>query len=479
MSNRIVFQPLITFKIKEILKVMFKKEVIEFLNLLAFFKGDCTAYLVGGAVRDALLGDNNPKDLDIEVHGVTEEQLLEIAKQFGKASLVGQSFGVIKLQHPKLGEIDLSLPRTEKKVSQGHKGFEVQVDPYLGIKAALSRRDFTINAMAWNPSQGLVDPFNGAVDLEGKVLRHVSDQFAEDPLRVLRGMQFCGRFGLTAAPETIELCKTLMSEFHTLAVERVWIEWEKWATKSIVPSKGLQFLADCGWIQFFPEVAAMRDTPQDPTHHPEGEVLLHTALVCDAAANIANREGLSKDQQLVLLMAALCHDMAKPETTEFIGGRWRAIGHEKAGGQVALQFLESLGVPNWLPEKVIPLVENHLAHCNPATPRMVRRLAKRLGKASIQELAWLVEADVSGRPPLPQYLPQSMKDILGLANELNVQQEAQKPILQGRHLIQLGMKPSKEFSVILAKAMEAQLDGEFSDGEEGIEWLQSNVIVQA
>lgn len=459
---------------------MFNQDIINFLQQLE--DQGCTPYIVGGAVRDALLGDFNPKDLDIEVYTVSPEKLLLIASSFGKASLVGQSFGVIKLQHPTLGEIDISLPRRDSKVSAGYKGFTVEVDPFMSVQEASSRRDFTINSMMWNPTKGLVDPHGGEQDLKDRILRHTSSAFAEDPLRVLRGVQFVGRFNLTAAPETVELCKQLKGEFSSLAVERIWIEWEKWATKSTTPSRGLMALQETTWIDLYPELAAIQGVPQNPQWHPEGSVDVHTWYVCDAAANIAVSEGLSKEDRTVLMFAALCHDLAKATTTEWKDGKWTSYGHEKAGEEPTISFLQSIGAPNWVVERVVPLVKEHLAYAGKDEPtaKMVRRLAERLGdKVSIKMLSLLVWADQSGRPPLPQVMPERMAKIVEMAEVEHVIHGKPKPILLGRHLIQLGLKPNKKFGVILAKAMEAQLEGEFGNEEEGIEWLQSNVIVQS
>ncbi|MCA9759883.1 MAG: polynucleotide adenylyltransferase, partial [Candidatus Eisenbacteria bacterium] len=181
-----------------------------------------------------------PKDFDVEVYGLGLDRLTELLRRHGRVHAVGRSFGVLKLCLPGGLDVDVSLPRRESKAGRGHKGFLVEPDPQLRLEEAAARRDFTINAMAYDPVAGeLLDPFHGRADLAARILRHVGPAFAEDPLRVLRGMQLAGRFGLAMSPETALLARSLFGEHDTLSVERVWAEWEKWAGKSTRPSAGL------------------------------------------------------------------------------------------------------------------------------------------------------------------------------------------------------------------------------------------------
>src|SRR5476651_2605496 len=217
----------------------------EFLAVLDAVRRVGRPRLVGGCVRDWLLG-LEPKDFDIEVPGVTFEELHRALVPFGATDVVGRSFGVIKLR---LGgtEYDFSLPRRESKTGAGHRGFAVAPDPELGDAEAAARRDFTLNAIAWDPFTGtLIDPHGGERDLRARVLRHTGPAFSEDPLRVLRAMQLAARFDLTLAPETAVLCRSIADTFAELPVERVWGEWDKWATKAAKPSRGLAVLKDTG-----------------------------------------------------------------------------------------------------------------------------------------------------------------------------------------------------------------------------------------
>ena len=244
--------------------------------------------IVGGAVRDWLLG-LEPKDFDLEVAQASFADLHRVLSPLGATDVVGRSFGVIKLRLSSGTEYDIALPRRESKTGAGHRGFAVEPDPTLSDAEAAARRDFTINALAWDPiAHALIDPHGGEADLHARRLRHTSPAFVEDPLRVLRAMQLAGRFDLTLDPATAALCRSIAPTFAELPVERIWHEWAKWAEKSAAPfgrpSAGLRALADTGWLAHFPELAALAGCPQDPEWHPEGDVFAHTGHCCDALA---------------------------------------------------------------------------------------------------------------------------------------------------------------------------------------------------
>ena len=197
------------------------------------------ALMVGGSVRDLLCG-RHVKDVDIEVFGLAPDDLKRILGEAYELDLVGISFGVLKIKHL---DIDISLPRRESKRGLGHKGFDIASDPFLPIPEAASRRDFTVNAIYYDPlAEELIDPHGGARDLADGVLRHVSEKFREDPLRVLRGMQFVARFGLDPAPETIAICRTVTPE--GLPPERLFEEWAKLLVKGVQIGRGLAFLRE-------------------------------------------------------------------------------------------------------------------------------------------------------------------------------------------------------------------------------------------
>jgi tRNA nucleotidyltransferase (CCA-adding enzyme) len=448
------------------------------------------ALIAGGAVRDALLG-LHPKDIDIEVYGISYDALAEFLKAHGRVDLVGKSFGVVKFRAQGASEgaeCDFSVPRRDSKTGPAHRDFLTTFDPSITPREAASRRDFTINAMAYDPLAGeLLDFFGGRADLENRILRATSSAFAEDPLRVLRGMQFACRFDLTVDPATADLSRSIANEYATLAKERVAEEFMKWAIKSspplASPGRITDYLADAGWLRHFPEIEKMRGVPQDPEWHPEGDVSIHTMLVLNEAARIADRDGLDNDDRAVLMFAALAHDFAKAGTTalrERDGRmRWTAWGHEAAAGPQARQFLTRIGIKSAIVEQVVKLVENHLAHSSigpEVTPRAVRRLAVRLAPASIAQLIRLIEADASGRPPRPRGLPESAERIRDMAGAQSVGEKPQAPLILGRHVLPyFEDRPGAHIGEVTRAAYEAQSDGEFSTEEEALAWLDRYV----
>ena len=198
-------------------------------------------WLVGGCVRDLVLG-RQPRDLDLEIFGLPTGQLHALLGEHFSVQFVGKAFGVFKLQGL---PVDISIPSRMLTDNSSVPGPLRQSDPGMEIDEALSRRDFTINAMAWDPDTlDFHDPFHGRDDLKTGTLRHVSERFAEDPLRVLRGMQLAARYDLAAAPETIALGRSLTQDY--LPSERIWEEWKKFLLQGVTLSKGLQWIHDCG-----------------------------------------------------------------------------------------------------------------------------------------------------------------------------------------------------------------------------------------
>jgi tRNA nucleotidyltransferase (CCA-adding enzyme) len=438
--------------------------------------------LVGGGVRDWLLG-LEPKDFDIEVAGTDFETLQRTLAPFGATDVVGRSFGVVKVRSAATkAEYDFSLPRRESKTGAGHRGFAVAPDPGLGDAEAAARRDFTVNAIAYDPASGaLIDPHGGRADLAARVLRATGPAFVEDPLRVLRAFQLAARFDFSLAPETAALCRSIADSYAELPVERVWGEWEKWATKSVRPSRGLAVLEETGWLRHFPELAALRGTPQEPEWHPEGDVFAHTKFCLDALAGLDGWKTAEAGRRRMLSVAVLAHDFGKPGTTvraERRGAiRWVSPGHEPAGGPLAVAFLRRIGAPLELDEPVAALVVNHLLHHRGRdggfTPSHVRRLARKLAPATIEDLALVMMADANGRPP------KDASDSAPLIEQLRTQalalalaQKAPRPIILGRHLVEIGRRPGPDFKPILDAAFEAQLDGVFSNEMEGLTWLE-------
>lgn len=427
-------------------------------------------YFVGGYVRDHLLGIAN-KDIDIEVFNINLGDLVSILNKFGQIKTVGVSFGVIKLT---IGEVefDFSLPRTENKIGNGSKGFIVETNQNINTLQASERRDFTFNALLMTPDGRIIDHHNGIEHLEKRIIKHTSLKFAEDPLRVLRGFQFAGRFGMSLNPSTASLCNKLKSEAKYLSKERIWGEWWKWASKSTSPSMGLKFLADAGWL--ISQLKNLMGCPQNSEWHPEGDVWTHTLHVCDEAVKIAERQNLNELERGILVLSSVCHDMGKPLVTKKdSNNRWVSPKHNNP--RVANDFLESIGCPKSIKEVVLKLVEEHMVHLNPVSEKSVKRLILRLKPAKTSQLIALIEADANGRPPLVGGLPNNAKRIKEIQEKIG---DRILPILKGRHLINMGMRPGKHFGPILEEAWQAQINGEFNTLQGGISWLESKRITK-
>ena len=439
--------------------------------------------LVGGGVRDWLLG-LKPKDFDVEVAGVDFEELHRALAPFGATDVIGRSFGVIKVRSTSGAEYDFSLPRRESKTGAGHRGFAVAPDASLSDEEAAARRDFTVNAIAYDPlTRTIIDPHGGQADLKARVLRHTSAAFVEDPLRVLRAFQLAARFDFSLAPETAALCRSIVDTFAELPVERVWAEWQKWAVKSVKPSRGLAVLEETGWLKHFPEIAILRGTPQEPEWHPEGDVFTHTQLCLDALVGLEGWQASDESRRCILTLAVLAHDFGKPATTQRAERRgqmrWISPGHEAAGRPITEIFLRRIGAPFELTPPVCALVVDHLAHHHGKTDftdTSVRRLARRLAPATIDDLALVMRADHGGRPPLrPPETLLRIEQLQAKAHALELAQAAPKPIVLGRHLVALGKKPGPDFKPVLSEAFEAQLDGAFTDEAGGVAWLKERL----
>lgn len=428
-------------------------------------------FLVGGCVRDALMG-LTPKDLDIEVYGIGSREIENaLRKKFGIIK-VGAAFGVTKVKDQ---PIDISVPRRENRTGVRHQDFEVQADPTMTYREACERRDFTVNAILWNPFTGeLVDPWNGLGDLKAKVLRHVSPKFSEDPLRVLRAMQFAARLEFSVAPETVQLCSTLTPQ--DLPAERIWEEWTKLILRGVKPSCGLHFLRACGWTKFFPELHAIIGVEQDSDWHPEGDVWNHTALCLDAYARERTHDTF---EDTVVGLAVLLHDLGKATTTKReADGRIHAYGHEAESLPLAEKFLGRITRETKLIEAVLPLVRWHgqplELYRAKAGDAAVRRLANKVGR--IDRLVRVDSADRKGRGPksFTEESPQGVW-LLAKAQALQIASSVPKKIILGRHLIALGYQPAPWFSELLDAAYEAQIDGVFDNEAKGLVWLKERL----
>jgi tRNA nucleotidyltransferase (CCA-adding enzyme) len=424
------------------------------------------ALIVGGWVRDRLLGRDS-KDIDLEVYGIDAALLRQILETFGRVETVGESFQVYKL-----GDIDVSLPRRESKAGRGHRGFDVTGDPHLSIADAARRRDFTVNAIAWDPLTGeYEDPFDGRGDISRRVLRIVDPKrFPDDSLRVLRAVQLAARLEFHPDDETRALCRAI--PLDDLPSERVWGEIEKllFAPR---PSLGLALMLELDVVsKLFPELEALVECPQEPEWHPEGDVWVHTLQVVDQAR--VRIEDLERPQQIAVMLGALCHDFGKPATTAVIDGRIRSMDHEEQGVAPATLFLDRINVHSIdgydVRRQVLGFVAHHL---KPGAWYKVRDEVgdgafRRLSqKVDLELLARLAKADCLGRSP-GQFDCTAMDWFLERAHALGVEHRPPGPILLGRHLLALGVKPGPRVGEILKTVYEQQLDGSVTTLDDAI-----------
>ncbi len=439
------------------------------------------ALLVGGWVRDfetlrlqGRPGMPSAAEYDLEVYNLPAERLAALLGRFGEVKLVGQSFAVYKLVPPPAGlspaAIDVSLPRRETKVAPGHRGFAVSGDPDLSLQEATRRRDFTVNAMLFDPLAGdTIDLWGGREDLRAGLLRAVDPAtFIEDSLRVLRAVQFAARFEFAVEPCTVDLCRRI--DLSDLPAERLWGEIEKLLLKAARPSVGLDWADRLGVIdRLFPELKALKGCPQEPEWHPEGDVWIHTLMAVDVAkGEIADLPG---EKALAVLLAVLCHDFGKPGTTAVVDGRIRSYDHEEAGIAPTRAFLDRLNVRSLhgydLREQVLQLVAYHLTPSHYYKNRdnvgdgAFRRLARRLEPDLLYRVS---RADCLGRTG--SFSTEAQEWFIAKVRGLSVESRPPAPILMGRHLLAMGLSPSPAVGRIVRAVYEMQLDGRVATLEE-------------
>ncbi len=436
------------------------------------------AIIVGGSVRDHFL-QLPIKDYDIEIYGLSKVEELEvILSKFGRVNLVGKSFGVLKFVYKGM-EYDFSFPRLETKTGVGHCGFDVTCDGSMDFKEAGLRRDFTINAMGYNiKSSEFLDPYNGQKDIKNRTLKHInSNSFIEDPLRVYRAVGFCARFDYKLADSTNILCQDMVKQgmLEELPKERIYTEFNKLLLKSNKPSIGFELIRELGILKYFPELQAIINIPQDKKWHPEGDVWIHTMMSIDAMVNLKTNNG-KKD--LRLFYATLCHDFGKATTTKIVDGRVRAISHEQEGVEPTRNFMYRITNEHSFIDSILPLVKYHLAPSQFfASKSKIKAVARLATKVNIEELIVVAKADFLGRTTKESQLGIYYAGdwLLKMAKSINVQNKPLNNLLQGRDLIKMGLKPSKEFKYILDKVYELQINQEIKIKEEALAYVKEIV----
>jgi tRNA nucleotidyltransferase (CCA-adding enzyme) len=342
----------------------------------------------------------------------------------------------------------------------------------MSIEEAARRRDFTINAISWDPlTDEYLDPFHGRGDLRTSILKAVDlTTFGDDSLRVLRAVQFAARFELTLEDRTMALCRSI--RLDDLPAERIWGEVEKLLVLPQRPSAGFALARELGVIdQLFPEMAALVGCEQEPEWHPEGDVWIHTLMVIDQARQ--RIDDLDRADRLVMMLGAVCHDFGKPGTTALIDGRIRSLNHEEEGVAPSVRFLDRLNIHSIdgkdVRGQILGLVAHHLKPGmlykvrHELTDGAFRRLAQ---KADLELLARLAKSDCLGRTG--HFDCSAMDWFLERARELGVDRSPPKPLLLGRHLLELGMRPGPEMGKLLKAVYERQLDGEIASTQDAI-----------
>jgi tRNA nucleotidyltransferase (CCA-adding enzyme) len=441
------------------------------------------ALIVGGWVRDRLMNADphagaaavppagsaeGSKDIDIEVFGVASDRLRTLLGSFGRVESVGESFQVYKV-----AGIDVSLPRRESKSGRGHKGFVISGDPTMSVVEAARRRDFTINAISWDPLTGeYLDPFDGRRDLARRLLRVVDPTtFGDDSLRVLRAVQFAARFEFGVDEATRELCSAI--PLDDLPAERIWGEVEKLLFAGR-PSIGFSLMMELRIVaKLFPELHALAGCAQEPEWHPEGDVWVHTLQVIDQART--RIDDLDRPRQIAIMLGAVCHDFGKPATTAFVDGRIRSIDHEEQGVAPAAAFLDRLNVHTIdgydVRRQVLGMTAQHLKPGmwfkvrDEVGDGAFRRLAQ---KVDLELLARLAKSDCLGRQP-GTFDCTAMDWFLERARGIGADKGPPPPLLLGRHVLALGLKPGPRVGRILKAVYELQLDGAITTVDQAIE----------
>lgn len=428
----------------------------------AIIEAGAEIYEVGGTVRDRILGRQR-KDYDYLVRKISMDKVISILKPYGKVALVGKSFGVIKFSphnEPDI-ETDIALPRKEFSTGVGHRDFDVDFDPTISVDEDLGRRDFTINAMAYDlATSKLIDPFGGEADLKRSQLKQVFPRaFEDDPLRMLRGVQFAARFDLEIEPVTLSSMKNYSNMITTVSAERVMMELVK-LMRARLPSKGIAIMLETGLLKIvFPEVADLKGIEQDK--QPGDDVYNHTMKVLDAAASDPMVENTGS---LELKFAALLHDIGKKKTKRYNDESDSIVffGHQIVSARMAQKRLNNLkayssGVDINL---VCHLIENHMFETKAYfSERAIRRFVSKIGKENIFMLLDLRLADNRGGKH-----PYSVKGVMNMRKRIRDELAKKPPFgpkdlkINGNDLMEIGFEQGPVMGRVLSRLVDLVLD---------------------
>lgn len=456
------------------------------------------AFLVGGFVRDALLG-LHPKDADVEVYGVSAKRLEDFLNRLypGKVNTVGRAFGILKINLGEGLEFDVSIPRRESKVGKGHKGFAVQGDPGMSIKEAARRRDFTINALAADPlTGGVLNLFHGLEDLKARVLRVTNEErFQDDSLRVYRALQFAARMDLSVEKKSLALMRKMVKrgDLRELSKERVTEELKKLLLKAEKPSIGFELARELGIIQRdYPELHGLIGLKQEKEWHPEGHAWEHTLMALDEAAKIIRqpKRQFSEEEKLQVVLGVLCHDFGKPATTKLVKGKIRSLGHEEAGEEPARKLCERLSFAKETENAAVMIAREHLKPSmlyfqrekgildDDQYANAARRLLKRTHPVSWRVLLAASEADLRGRLlPGAKTKPYRIGDLMRrVILKRGLDKEPTKPLVRGRDLLNLGLEPGPRMGELIRQVENFRDEGKIKTREEALAYIKKRLF---
>ena len=393
--------------------------------------------IIGGYVRDSLLKIDS-KDIDIELYGISSfKKLEEILEEFGEVNSVGKSFGVCKLKFDDL-DLDFSFPRVDSKIDKGHKGFEIKIDSSLDFKTATSRRDFTMNAIGYDiESKKILDPYNGREDLKNRILKAVDiKKFTDDPLRVLRAIQFSARFNLSIDNKLFITCKNMIKDslLDELPKERIFLEIQKLLLKSPVPSLGIILLKKLGSFNLFIELLSLQNSDFD-----------QTLMAIDKMSVLKTT---NETTNIVLMLALLSYKLSISSREKFLSG----LTNSKsllAKILILLKHQNSINFDKFIDYDIYILAT----------------------QVNIEEFVLFHKAITNAKEKL-----KNIDKLQNRAEELGVLNKKAEAIIQGRDIIKLGLKPSKEFSKILDRAYKSQISGEFTTKKDGYLWLKEELL---
>jgi tRNA nucleotidyltransferase (CCA-adding enzyme) len=425
----------------------------------------CGLYLVGGAVRDLLLGRAHLKlDLDYIASGIDEKSLLAMLTSIGRADLVGRSFGVVKFRTPDDITVDIALPRSEVSTGPGHRDFKVISDPGMPVASDLARRDYTVNSMALDLRDfSLVDPLGGADDLERKILRvNRETSFIEDPLRIMRGVQFMARFGLEAEPGTRALMERDRELLETVSKERIRDELNKMILLSDRPSAGFIFMHETGILPIvMPELDVTWGVDQNE-FHPD-DVFHHSVKSCDLA-----------ERELLIRWCALLHDLGKPKMKTEIDGRTVFYRHEEESARLAGEILTRLVFPASFVSSAKHLISHHMFMITDEwSDSAVRRFVAKVGTGNIDDLFEIRRADGASRGDgrIGEEVEYSRKRIEKVILEESAFKRSDLALTGSDIMRVTGIGPGPQVGRILDELLEAVLDHPEYNNRERLEEL--------